>query len=102
MTDKNDDDVEFEDWVEEQTQEMDIPCLFSTDRRFATFEKLCESYQSEHNLNFTQILKSKDVYDRIRLVNWIRRRVALQKESVKSLFIHLNILIQFLKCLWSE
>ena len=86
MTEKNaSDDVEYGDWVEEEQSSEMIPCLFSNDRRFSTFEKLCECLKKEYDLNFSDMLKSKDVYDRIRLVNWIRRRVSLNKESVEDI-----------------
>ena len=71
MTDKNvssDDDVEFEGEKNRLKRWIFRVCSRPIDFRDVRNSR---SYQSEHS-SISLKFKSKDVYDRIRLVNWIR------------------------------
>ena len=83
------DDVEYDDWVEEgvMTQIM-IPCLFDpSSKRHESFERLCEEIETKYGLSLMSDVfqRQKDVYGKIRMVNWIRRRVSQKEESVEDI-----------------
>lgn len=64
-----DDNDSWSDWAED---EADITCLFC-ERKSKDFNVLKEHIKTDHNLNFEREARKLSFYDRVKMVNFIRR-----------------------------
>lgn len=64
-------DDEYEDWCEREDQ---ISCLFCTSKE-TNINNLCLHIDAEHDFDFVEITKNFDFYQKIKLVNYIRKQM---------------------------
>lgn len=88
-------DDEYEDWCE---QEDLIACLFCNQKE-ANINHLCLHMDADHDFGFVQLTIDLDFYQKIKLVNFIRKQMHNNKcifcdrsyESSNCLRIHLKV-----------
>ncbi|KAJ8953654.1 hypothetical protein NQ314_007261 [Rhamnusium bicolor] len=68
-------DEEYSDWNEEQDQ---ITCLFCQTRD-TNINMLCLHMEGDHEFDFVQLTQDMDFYQKIKLVNYIRRQTHRNK-----------------------
>ncbi|CAH0549502.1 unnamed protein product [Brassicogethes aeneus] len=64
-------DEEYSDWEDSQD---DITCLFCV-KKDTNINTLCLHMDGDHDFDFVEVTKSLDFYQKIKLVNYIRRQV---------------------------
>lgn len=73
VKDISEDDKDIsEDWSDWEEDELDITCLFC-ELKSKDFTKLKEHIKTNHNVNFEQESKKLSFYDRVKMVNFVRR-----------------------------
>lgn len=89
------DDSDWSDWNNDQ--DIDIICLFCQ-RRDANFASVTDHMKADHNFDFHNATKSYNFYQKVKMINYIRRKVHLKQclscemksESVDELVRHMN------------
>jgi C2H2 type zinc-finger (2 copies) len=92
----NSDDSDWSDW-EERDQEIEIMCLFCSHKE-KKFETLTTHISEVHHFNFADVTKYLSFYQKVKIVNYIRRKVHLKQclscdkssESVEELMVHMT------------
>ncbi|KAK9876294.1 hypothetical protein WA026_012591 [Henosepilachna vigintioctopunctata] len=64
-------DEEFSDWSDDEDK---ITCLFCNDKEI-NVNALCLHMTKSHNFNFEKLTDSLDFYQKVKLVNYIRRQI---------------------------
>lgn len=64
-------DEEYSDWHEKADE---ITCLFCQHKE-ADVNKLCEHMNTNHNFDFNDVTKGLSFYQKIKLVNYIRKQL---------------------------
>lgn len=73
-----DDEKEWSDWDGEG---VDVVCLFCP-YNSCDFIKIHEHMINEHQFNFEEVTKNCDFYQRVKIVNFVRRQIHIQKKCV--------------------
>lgn len=92
----NSDDSDWSDW-EDRDQEIEIMCLFCS-YKCIEFEALLAHMNETHKFSFNETTKSLSFYQKVKLVNFIRRKVHLKQclsceescESTEELMTHMT------------
>lgn len=64
-------DTNWSDWEE---SELEITCLLCSEKN-GDFTKLKQHMQVEHEFDFDKVTKGLSFYDRVKIVNYIRRKI---------------------------
>lgn len=87
-------DSEYEDWCEKEDQ---IACLFCSHKE-TNINNICLHMDTEHSFNFALLTNTMDFYQKVKLVNYIRKQIHNNKcvfcdescESSNNLKIHFD------------
>lgn len=90
------DDSDWSDW-EDRDQEIKIMCLFCSHKNIEFDSLICHMNET-HKFDFADVTKSSSFYQKVKLVNFIRRKVHLKQclscenscESVEELLQHMT------------
>ena len=91
----NSDDSDWSDW-EDRNQEIEIICLFCSHKE-CEFEAVLGHMAKDHQFSFEDDTKNFSFYQKVKLVNFIRRKIHLKQclaceasyEDVKTLMNHM-------------
>lgn len=92
----NNDDSDWSDW-EDRNQETEIICLFCLHKEH-DFEALTHHMSTAHQFSFDDTTKTLSFYQKVKMVNYIRRKVHLKQclscdescETVEELISHMT------------
>lgn len=92
----NNDDCEWSDW-EDSGQEIEIICLFCPQKEII-FELLTQHMTTAHRFNFDEETKGLSFYQKVKIVNFIRRKIHLKQcfsceksfNTVEELLSHMD------------
>lgn len=93
----NSNDNDWSDW-EDQEQEIEIKCLFCNEKEIM-FEVLEQHMSNVHHFNFDDETKNLSFYQKVKLVNFVRRKIHLKQclscdESSKTVEELLNHMVE--------
>ncbi|ODM90821.1 putative zinc finger protein [Orchesella cincta] len=75
MEDNTEDENREEEWTEvSEENQRNVVCLFCSERD-AVFENVLDHMKTEHHFDFLRITESFGFYEKVKLVNYIRRAV---------------------------
>ena len=69
-------DSHWADW--KASQDFEITCLFCTQRN-TDFQEVLKHMQFQHSFNYTKVTENFDFYSSVKLVNFIRKKIALNE-----------------------
>lgn len=92
----NSHDSDWSDW-EDRDQKIEIMCLFCSHNE-SEFEKLTSHMNNVHRFSFDEVTKYLSFYQKVKLVNFIRRKIHLKQclscdnssETLEELIAHMT------------